>query len=67
MIHSVAFVLGYLLMILVGLVAASLLIVGATKLINRAIWALVDCYGGIRTFRDYVRWYQQQRDGAPHA
>lgn len=57
MIHSVAFTLGCLLLILCGLAAGALLILAVTKLINRASWALVDCYGGIQTFREFQRWY----------
>lgn len=58
MIHSVAFALGYLLMILAGLVLGSLLIIGVTKLVNRAMWAVLDCYGGLKTLREFQRWYR---------
>ena len=57
MIHSVAFTLGYLLMILCGMAIGALLILAVAKLINRAMWALADCYGGVKTFNEFRRWY----------
>lgn len=57
MIHSVAFTLGYLLMILCGMASGALLVLGAAKLFNRAMWALVDCYGGVKTFDEFRRWH----------
>ena len=61
MVHSVAFVLGYLLMILCAMAVGALLIIGAAKLVNRATWALVDCYGGIKTFDEFRRWRQTHK------
>lgn len=61
MIHSVAFALGYLLLILGGMTAGALLILAVAKLFNRAMWALVDCYGGVKVFDEFRRWHRANR------
>lgn len=58
MIHSVAFTLGYLLMILCAMAAGALLIIGVAKLVNRATWCVVDCYGGLKTLREFQCWHR---------
>jgi hypothetical protein len=39
-----------------------LLIVYITYLlINRTSWLMLDCYGGIKTFRQYREWYMKNK------
>lgn len=64
MIHSVAFALGYLLMILSGMAVGALLILAVTGLVNRAVWALVDSYGGVKAFDQFRRWYWANKPDA---
>ncbi len=61
MIHSVAFTLGYLLMILGGMAGGAVLILTVTKLVNRATWALLDCYGGIKVFNEFRDWHRSRK------
>jgi hypothetical protein len=45
----------------VMILGAVLLLLGAFAgclvMINRLVWALLSCYGGIKTFREYKKWY----------
>ena len=43
------------------IVAALLCAIGITKLFNRATWAIVGMYGGIKTLREFQHWYANGR------
>jgi hypothetical protein len=51
-----------------GGIIALALVIGFCLLVNRASYALLDCYGGMKTFMQYRKWYQQQKaEGKDHA
>ena len=53
--------LGYALMVSCGAIATAGAVIGGALMFNRAIWHLVDAYGGIKTFDQFRRWYHRER------
>lgn len=64
---AVAMVVGQVVIWCVLIAAAALSVIGAAKLVNRAVWELLGCYGGIKTFNEFRRWYYTQRLATPTA
>lgn len=60
---AVAFFLGYTLLLAGGACVLLLALIGVCKLINRASWAVLDCYGGIKTFNEFRAWHHAQQKG----
>lgn len=53
---------GVIVWILLGISAFGWALIEVCKLINKAVWKVLDCYGGIETFREYRHWYQNTRN-----
>lgn len=61
--NTVALMIGYTAMFAGGGCIAMLLVIGACKLFNRASWAVLDAYGGIKTFNEFRAWHHAQQKG----
>lgn len=62
--------LGYLFMACSGAAIGLLVVVGFTRLVNFTVWRVVDCYGGLKTLREFQRWWQakqRETNGGGHA
>jgi hypothetical protein len=45
----------------IALTVLGFAILATAKLFNRASWALVECYDGVKTFNEFRRWYHTER------
>ena len=64
---ALAMWIGYAVMSASGLAAAAGLLIGAVMLFNRASWALLSVWGGVKTFKQYVAWYHRQPENQKKA
>ncbi len=53
--------IGYAVLVSCGVLAASAIVLTAVYFFNRAMWRLLDAYGGIRVFQDFANWVRDQR------
>jgi len=44
-----------------GVVCFGLALIGACRVLNRACWYVLECYGGIKTFNEFRHWYYNER------
>lgn len=59
-IETIALHVGYCVLVFGGVTTCALAFIGTTLLINRATWKVVDCYGGIKTLREFGVWYRNK-------
>ena len=59
--------IGYALMAACAVAATSAAVIGAVMLLNRAIWKLLEPYGGFKTFQRFREWYWQQPENQKKA
>lgn len=59
--------LGYAVMFACGTAAVSGLVIGAVMLFNRATWAVLGAWGGVKVFKQYLAWYHDQPENQKRA
>lgn len=58
MVDAAIYMTGAIVWTFVGVVMFGLALIGAGMLVNRAVRAMLDCYGGFKTLKEYIRWYR---------
>lgn len=58
---QIALYIGYCVLVFGGLATCAVAFVGLTMIINRATWKIVDCYGGMKTLREFGDWYRDNK------
>lgn len=56
-----AMILGQCVIALAALGALAGVVIGVTLLINRAVWSVVEAYGGIKVLNEYREWHRERR------
>lgn len=61
-IEKLALILSYSLVVLSIVSAIFIIMYVVTRCINRLSWMLVDCYGGMKAFKEYREWYRKNKN-----
>jgi hypothetical protein len=61
-IEKLALILSYSLVVLGIVFSIFIIMYGVIRCINRLSWMLVDCYGGMKAFKEYRKWYIQNKN-----
>ena len=61
LIDEFAMAVGHFVMAVGGIMLGALFCIGVSMLVNRATWKIVECYGGMKTLREFGRWYRDNK------
>lgn len=53
--------MGYLVIVVSCTLVAAGMLIGCALLCNRAVWAIVESYGGIKVFNEFREWHHEHK------